>query len=64
MAALIVWSILRYRKRSDEIPRQFQYHIPLEITYIVIPVIIVLVLFGFTVFTENQVDAVDAPPRP
>ena len=62
VAALIVWSIIRYRKKSDEIPRQFQYHIPLEITYIVIPVIMVLILFGFTVFTENQVDAVSPTP--
>ena len=62
VAALIVWSVVRYRKRSDEMPRQFQYHIPLEITYIVVPVIMVLILFGFTVFTENQVDAVSPTP--
>jgi cytochrome c oxidase subunit 2 len=62
VAALIVWSVVRYRKKGDEIPRQFQYHIPLEITYIIIPVIMVLILFGFTVFTENQVDAVSATP--
>ncbi len=62
VGALIVWSIVRYRKKSDEIPRQFQYHIPLEITYIIIPVIMVLILFGFTVFTENQVDAVSPTP--
>ena len=62
VAALIVWSVIRYRKKSDEIPRQFQYHIPLEITYIVVPVVMVLILFGFTVFTENQVDAVSATP--
>jgi cytochrome c oxidase subunit II len=62
VAALIVWSIVAYRKKSDEIPRQFQYHIPLEITYIIVPVIMVLILFGFTVFTENQVDAVSPTP--
>jgi cytochrome c oxidase subunit 2 len=62
VSALIVWCVVRYRKKSEEMPRQFQYHIPLEITYIVIPVIMVLILFGFTVFTENQVDAVSATP--
>ncbi len=62
VAALIVWSIVRYRKRTDELPRQFQYHIPLEITYTVIPVVIVLILFGFTVVTENRVDAVSSNP--
>ena len=60
--ALIIWSIIRYRRRSDEIPRQFQYHFGLEVAYTVIPVIIVLVLFGFTVVTENAVD--DIAPHP
>ncbi|HYA67936.1 MAG TPA: cytochrome c oxidase subunit II [Acidimicrobiales bacterium] len=62
VAALILWSIIVYRRRSDEIPRQFQYHIPLEVTYTVIPIIIVLVLFFFTVLTENNVDALSATP--
>jgi cytochrome c oxidase subunit 2 len=60
-AALILWSVLAYRRRSDEIPRQFQYHIPLEITYTIVPVVIVLVLFGFTVLAENRIDALDPP---
>lgn len=59
---LILWSVFRYRRRSDEMPKQFQYHIPLEITYTVIPILIVLALFGFTVVTENAVDAVSAHP--
>jgi len=62
VAALIVWSVFRYRKRSEEMPRQFQYHIPLEITYIIIPVIMVLILFAFTFVTENRVDAIAASP--
>jgi len=62
VTVLIVWSIIRYRKRSDEMPRQFQYHIPIEITYIIVPVVMVLVLFGFTVVTENNVDAVTPHP--
>jgi len=62
VGGLIVWSVIRYRKRSDEMPRQFQYHLGIEITYIVIPVVMVLTLFGFTVYTENQVDAVSPTP--
>ena len=59
VGGLILWAVIRYRRRSaDDMPRQFQYHIPLEITYTILPVIIVLVLFGFTVVTENNVDAV------
>jgi len=60
--ALIIWSIVRYRRRSDEVPRQFQYHFGLEVAYTVIPVVIVLILFGFTVATENAVD--DIAPHP
>jgi cytochrome c oxidase subunit II len=61
-AALIIWSIVRYRRRSDAIPRQFQNHFGLEIVYTIVPVIIVLVLFGFTVVTENAVDNIAPHP--
>ena len=60
VGALILWAVFRYRRRSDDMPRQFQYHIPLEITYTVIPVIIVLILFGFTFVTENSIGALPA----
>jgi cytochrome c oxidase subunit II len=62
---LILWSIIRYRRgRGDpgRMPKQFRYHIPLEITYIVIPVLIVLGLFVTTYNTEKRVDAVSADP--
>ena len=60
-AGLIIWSIIRYRRRSDEMPRQFQSHW-IEIVYTIVPIVIVLVLFGFTVFTENRIDDVAAHP--
>ena len=58
VALLILFCIIRYRKRSDEMPRQFHENIPVEILYTVIPVIIVGFLFAFTVITENKVDAI------
>lgn len=63
VGGLILWAVLRYRRRDDAIPRQFQYHIPLEITYTIVPIVIVLVLFGFTVLVENKVDAVPRHPN-
>ena len=54
---LITWALIRYRRRSDEMPRQFHEHIGIEMTYTIIPVIIVAVLFFFTVLSENNVDA-------
>ena len=53
--ALIIWCIVRYRKRGDELPRQTAYNLPLEIVYTVIPFIIIAVLFFFTVVTQNKV---------
>jgi cytochrome c oxidase subunit 2 len=59
---LIIWAIFRYRRKTDEIPTQTQYHTLTEITYTVVPIIIVLVLFVFTVLAENKVDATPANP--
>jgi cytochrome c oxidase subunit 2 len=60
VALLIIWTLFRYRKRSDEMPRQFHESIPIEILYTAIPIIIVGVLFAYTVLTENNVDATAA----
>lgn len=59
---LVFWSVIRYRRRDDVMPKQFQYHISLEIFYTVVPIVMVLVLFGFTVVTENRVDNVAPNP--
>ncbi|MCL4313386.1 MAG: cytochrome c oxidase subunit II [Actinobacteria bacterium] len=60
--SLVLWSVFRFRKRSEELPRQFRYNIPIEIIYTAVPVIIVCLLFYFTVNTENEVDAVKSDP--
>lgn len=58
MFVLILFAVLRYRRRSDEMPRQTQYHTLIEVIYTTVPVLIVIALFGFTFVTENEVDAV------
>jgi cytochrome c oxidase subunit II len=55
---LIFWSILRYRKRSEALPPQFHQNVPLEITYTVIPLLIVACLFVATYAVETFVDRV------
>ncbi|MGH9006519.1 MAG: cytochrome c oxidase subunit II [Acidimicrobiales bacterium] len=55
---LIVWAMFRYRRRHDRLPRQTQYRPAIEILYTVVPIVIVLGMFVFTVITENEVDAV------
>lgn len=57
VALLILWTLIRYKRRSEEMPRQFHENIPIEIIYTVVPIIIVAFLFLFTVLTENNVDA-------
>lgn len=63
--ALILWSIFRYRRRKgdESMPAQFHEHRFIEFLYTIIPLITVLVLFYFTVITENQVDAVSTTPN-
>ncbi len=59
---LMAWTIAFHRKKSDVMPRQFQYNLPLEIIYTIIPTVIVAVLFYYTVTAQNFVNAkVDNP---
>ncbi|ONI87261.1 cytochrome c oxidase subunit II [Saccharothrix sp. ALI-22-I] len=52
---LILWSIAFHRKKSEELPRQVAYNLPLELVLLVVPTIIVAVLFYFTAVTQNYV---------
>jgi cytochrome c oxidase subunit II len=53
--ALIFWAMVRYRKRSDELPKQTAYNLPLEIVYTIAPFLIIAGLFFFTVVVQNRV---------
>lgn len=59
---LLIFVILRYRRRSEDIPSQKPYNIPVEIVYTVAPILAVVVLFGFSVAAEN--DVTDLEPDP
>ncbi|MGY2084454.1 aa3-type cytochrome oxidase subunit II [Blastococcus sp. SYSU DS0539] len=60
--ALIAYSVVRHRKKGDELPRQTAYNLPLEIVYTIIPFIIISGLFFFTVVTQNKVMERSADP--
>ncbi|AUS77929.1 cytochrome c oxidase subunit II [Actinoalloteichus sp. AHMU CJ021] len=60
--ALILWPVIFHRKRGDEMPRQTQYNVPLEIVYTVIPVVMISVLFYFTAVTQNYVTNTEDDP--
>ncbi|MFB9801284.1 cytochrome c oxidase subunit II [Streptomonospora salina] len=45
---LIIWSIIFHRKRSEQLPPQVRYNMPIEALYTVLPIVIIAVLFYFT----------------
>jgi cytochrome c oxidase subunit 2 len=53
--ALILYSVVAHRKRSDELPKQTAYNLPLEIVYTILPFLIIAALFFFTVVVQNRV---------
>ena len=59
---LIVWSVLFFRKRSDQVPHQVRYNLPIEILYTVVPFVMIGVLFFFTARDENYIDKLSARP--
>ena len=61
---LVLWCVVRYRKRPgrEHTPSQFQYHIPIEAAYTIIPVVIVSIVFGFMYKAENRIDKVVKNP--
>jgi len=60
---LIGWVVVRYRRRSDdELPPQVRYNLPIEVLYTIAPVVVVAVLFFFTVEKQNKIlEKVDNP---
>lgn len=60
---LIFWCLIIYRRRSaDEVPVQTRYHIPIELLYTVVPVMMVLVLFYYTARDESSITSLSEPP--
>jgi cytochrome c oxidase subunit II len=61
--SLIFWCCIRYRKKSDELPRQTKYNMPIEIVYSIMPFVFIAGLFYRTVLVENNVDKLSAHPQ-
>jgi cytochrome c oxidase subunit II len=58
----LLYSIVRHRRRNDELPRQTEGHVGLEITWTVIPLIIVAVLFGYGLKAQAATTALKRNP--
>ncbi|MCA2212488.1 aa3-type cytochrome oxidase subunit II [Jidongwangia harbinensis] len=59
---LIFWCVIRYRKRSDELPVQTRFNMPMETLYTVTPILIVAVLFYYTAIVQTDVDKMSRNP--
>lgn len=56
---LMLWAAIAYRRRhKDDVPEQTKYNIPIEILYTILPLIMVLGLFWFTVRDQSEILAV------
>jgi cytochrome c oxidase subunit 2 len=61
---LMLWCVTVYRKRKsdDTLPVQMRYHVPLEITYVVLPIIMIGVLFVYTARDISTIEDVSVEP--
>jgi cytochrome c oxidase subunit 2 len=59
---LIFYAIIVFRKRTDELPRQIRYNLPVEVLYTLVPVVIISGLMWFTGRDEIQIDKLSDHP--
>ncbi|MGI8535532.1 MAG: aa3-type cytochrome oxidase subunit II [Mycobacteriales bacterium] len=55
VTGLIVFAVIRYRRTSDQLPRQVRYNLPIEVLYTAVPFVIIAVLFYYTTISTNVV---------
>ncbi|GIG19774.1 cytochrome c oxidase subunit II [Cellulomonas chitinilytica] len=62
---LILWCVAVYRKRKNDstLPVQLRYHVPLEVMYVILPIIMVGVLFYFTNRDTTAIQDTSAPAQ-
>jgi cytochrome c oxidase subunit 2 len=60
--AVLLFVLIRFRRRDTTLPRQRREHIPIEVTYTVVPLLIVAALFGITFVSVNAIDEVADDP--
>lgn len=61
---LMLWCVVAYRKRRDDhqLPVQFRYHIPLEMMYTALPLVMIGVFFFFTQRDMTEIRSLEAEP--
>lgn len=61
---LLIWCVIVYRKRKgdEQLPVQLRYHLPLEILYTFVPLVMVGVLFFHTVNVQEAITEITEDP--
>ena len=62
VAVTLLFVVIRYRRRSSALPRQRRENIPVEIGYTVLPLLVVIGLFGVTFASVEALEEVDDDP--
>ncbi|MEO6652467.1 MAG: cytochrome c oxidase subunit II [Ilumatobacteraceae bacterium] len=62
VAILMVWVIVRYRRRTDDLPPQKHYNIPVEVLYTILPLLAVVGLFAASFSTIRAIDRTEEAP--
>ncbi len=61
---LILWAVIFHRRsRMGEVPAQVRYNVPIEIAYVIIPLMMVLTIFYFTARDESKLTALTDNPQ-
>lgn len=61
---LLFYSLIRHRRRDNDLPKQTEGNIALEITYTVIPFILVGLLFAYGVVVQNTATKLTSDSSP
>jgi cytochrome c oxidase subunit 2 len=63
--SLIIWATIAYRRRKGQtgLPVQLRYNMPIETFFTVVPVILVLGFFAFTVQEQTKIEARNPAPE-
>jgi cytochrome c oxidase subunit 2 len=59
---LLLWAVVVYRRRNEDLPVQTRYNVPIEIFYTAVPLVVLAVLFFFTARDENKLTSTTKNP--
>jgi cytochrome c oxidase subunit 2 len=66
VSGLVLWSVVRYRRprgaAPGDLPVQTRANVPLEVLYTAVPLVIVAVLFAYTMRVQDRVTRVSPTP--